>query len=849
MTSGSASGSARRRIVVASVALAVGAGAAVGVWVVRDGGGDRAKLRPLSVVVDPSIVPSSATIDGHAEGDPPRTVGRVVGESGVASDVVLGELIVSALDRARFDAFLRRVGGRVVDTFEPEEPGDPADYLVRVDASQASVDRVAADLGKVDPELGGRLRVGNDDTLRLLALAASESARFGVEISPNLVAESDGFGDGTSIEVPTGELDPNAFTWPFLNSGSAQDTGVAAALSLLDQRGKLKDRVKIMVVDGGFIPNKDFPLHYRVHETGWGSDNRLKCAGNPCPYHGTSVVLAAMGQIDNRYGTAGPAGPVAELIAVGAYSDKWKTYRRTLKLVKEFRPSVVNFSLGYGTTTFKAATQAQVDRRFKSMAKAGALVVASAGNDGDDVDQGTSLGESIFWSPCESKYVLCVGGLAHDSVFKDKGSNFGSDGDSRSVEIYAPFKTVTVADEAKASAKPYKTRYVTGTSFSAPFVAGVAALVKAADPTLGPDEIRKILLDTAHVGGVHFEHVIPKSKQRRINALAAVATVLGVTVKSPTVTITAPKTGEKLMVGEDVEFEGTAADFSGRRLPLSWSSSLEGEWNAKPTKSAVFRDQLRSGSHVITATARDIRGVEGTAQITVTVLNTPPQVAIIAPAAGFKVYVGIGVDLIGWTKDPDTNTALLERQVTWTVRKAGTPTTVFSETGHSVSIAGSELPVGSYIARFTANDASAVATAERTFTVQPVEPGKTPPVPQITSPKDGATYYQNGNTQPTISLTGKGTDSEDGSISGTRMRWTAISEQGTKKTLCVGSNFPGTGGGGFVTPKDCKQAEVKLGIDPGTVGSTTWVITLEVADSTGQISADSVGITIIHTTG
>ena len=840
----------RTRWLAAGAALLIFVGGGAFFLSTRDDDGaprDRDRqAEPFSLVVDESLAPASTTIAGFRAGDPPRAVGRIAGDEGVMSDLVLGELVVSAADPAAFDAFRSRVDGTVVDRFEPEEPGDPTDYLVRVDIAKVDDANAAADLVRADPALSGAMRVSSVATRRLMALAAREN-RDGLEVSVNWVGDGSGFEEGTSTEVGIDDLGADAFRWPFLNSGSAQDTGVAAALSLLDEIGRLKDRVRIMVVDGGFFPNADFPIYRKTYNLAWGAEGRLKCKGNPCPWHGTQVVLAAMAALDNRFGTAGPAGPLAELLAVGAYEDKWKTFKETLRHVKDERPHVVNFSLGYGVQTFKGATEKLADRRLRAMTRAGALVVASAGNEGKDVDNSTSLGESILWLPCESKHVLCVGGMRHDSMFLDPGSSFGSDGDSRSVEIYAPFQTVGVKDPTKPFDKA--TKYVTGTSFSAPFVSGVAALVKAAKPNLSPDGIRKLLLDTAHVGGVHFDHVIPNEQQLRIDALGAVTQALGVTAKAPVVSITAPANGKSIAVGQPLELEGTAVDFSGRRLPISWSSSKEGSWTPKPTKGSIYRLELKAGEHVVTASAKDVRGVEGKAQITVKVVNTPPEVAIVAPVQGAKIYEGIGVDLIGWTKDPDTDTAMTDRAVTWRLLKSGN--VVFEKTGHAVVVPGGDLAPGSYVARFTANDAGSVVAKERTFTIQQVPPGQTPPVAWIQSPQSGDTFYhQGGKPPPTIHLEGKGSDTEDGVISGMRYRWTAISEQGTSKTLCVGSNFPGTGGGGgFVAPKSCAEVDVQLGLDPKSVGSTTWAITLEVADSTGLISTDSVSVTVVFTVG
>ncbi|MBX3202488.1 MAG: hypothetical protein KF894_30460, partial [Labilithrix sp.] len=59
----------------------------------------------LTLPVDTSLAPAERTIGS-------RAVARVVGESGVAMDFFLGELVVATDDTAKLDAFVARWGGK-----------------------------------------------------------------------------------------------------------------------------------------------------------------------------------------------------------------------------------------------------------------------------------------------------------------------------------------------------------------------------------------------------------------------------------------------------------------------------------------------------------------------------------------------------------------------------------------------------------------------------------------------------------------------------------------------------------------------------------------------------------------
>src|SRR5690606_233002 len=102
----------------------------------------------------------------------------------------------------------------------------------------------------------------------------------------------------------------------------------------------------------------------------------------------------------------------------------------------------------------------------------GMLLFAAAGNDGKNVDsEGCTFGvcwERTWVTPCENAGVICVGGLAANSKNKAGNSNYGGE----QVDIFAPF-TLWLGPDPDA---PTNTaRAISGTSFSSPFTAGIAA--------------------------------------------------------------------------------------------------------------------------------------------------------------------------------------------------------------------------------------------------------------------------------------------------------------------------------------------------------------------------------------
>jgi serine protease len=827
----------RRMLVAALAAGLAGAAALAGIAAPVDGplGGTPAaahdpRSEPLAFQVDTRLRPSVRAVEPVGRLTTPRDTGVLAEPDGSTAELVLDEVVVHVKDPAELEAFLTRWGGSVLDSFAPDEQGQ--DHLVRVDVSRADPASLPTDLLATEPRQAGTHRASDERVLRLLALAAAEW-REGREVVIDWLVEPTGIADGKVFESPDILADgqpKSVFDWSYMRAGGPMDTGVTAAWQLLQDKGKLHTAVDYLVQDGGFTVNDDFPFDRSIVKADWGDSNVNGCSGgSSCPWHGTDVVLAGMGRVGNGYGTAGPAGPVVDdLIAVRNGIDYWTVLRRLEKAAEDTHPDVVNLSFTRDVNIGTSWARYWTDRRMDHVRDTGALIVASAGNDGDPVDSDT------LFIPCESVHVMCVGGMDTDATV-DPDSNFGLGDSTTSVEIYGPMCVRVLADPAQPAQNA--TRSSCGTSFASPFVGGVAALVMAADPSLSSEQVRTILNETAHVGGLG---ATVTGSQRRINALAAVARALGVTVAAPSVTIDKPTAGQTFSVGSSVDLWGKAVDYRGGSLPITWTSDRDG---TLADQAMTVVPPLSAGTHVITATATDSTGRTGTAKVTVTVTDAPPTSAISSPPANVKVVEGDPVNLVGTSLDPDTSTPVPDSQATWEVKRNGA--VVFTADGHEATLPGAKVLPGTYTAKFTAGGVAAT----RSFTVTAVPAGTTKPTATITKPASKLTLGSPAGQPVPIAFAGTGTDAEDGSVSGKRYRWTAYGSNGTKKVLCQGSDVPtGSNDGKLGAVKDCGSFTGELGMLADGHVTTTWTVWLEVFDSSGLVGTDSIPVELFLVT-
>jgi serine protease len=234
------------------------------------------------------------------------------------------------------------------------------------------------------------------------------------------------------------------------------------------------------------------------------------CATGNSSWHGTRVASLIGASSNDGVGMAGTGWgtrilPVRVLGKCGGFdSDIIDGMRWAAGLIVDGAPAnqnpadIINLSLG-GDDDCNAAYQSAVDE----ITGRGTLIVASVGNDG--IPPGT---------PANCSNVLGVGGIRHIGT-KIGFSNLGPGTDisapgGNCVNPGPPFTDaapcqfalqVAVDTGEKAPAAPSYTDFVTrpnfGTSFSAPLVAGAAALMHAVNPRLTPDQYTTLLQESA----------------------------------------------------------------------------------------------------------------------------------------------------------------------------------------------------------------------------------------------------------------------------------------------------------------------------------------------------------------
>lgn len=756
----------------------------------------------VSFTVDTSVEPTRPDLPTFGIGSP-RLLASLVDSLGNQADFVENELWLSTDDDNELVGVLSRWQGELINTLDPLQygvSGLPSQHLIRINTDIADTSHLAGNLMSLAPGGEGEHRVSSEAGLGLLAAAAQEAVA-GLDVGVNWVGWGDQFLDRTSLEAPTGTnidgdpYDPDAFNWPYLSVGSIQDIGVGEAWRAMELAGQLSNTVGLAVLDMGFTDTADLPA-------GWvaisnvpfltdpmGADGLGDCGGTDCPWHGTHVVSAAMAVPDNAFGSAGPAGPVADAVMVYTFGDFFTSAGALLGAVAE-GADIANMSYSAHVPPIGSPLVGPFDATTAALSSR-MLLFASAGNDDINVDaENCFLSSDWCWerrwvTPCENHGVICVGGLAWDSQLRHGSSNFGSDLDSTSsVDIYAPWTQWVGPDPDNTGNIAQQSG---GTSLSSPFAAGVAALIWAADPGLSAAEVENILYDTAHTSPDPQVH-------RYVNALDGVAAALGDI--PPYLVIVSPTDGESFVRGtESITFRADADDYEDGTPEITWTSNQDGEIGSSSTFAHRF---LSIGTHVITAEARDSAGQTASDTVTITITNDPPLVSIesitssIEPCGYFAcAYQAQDLVLIGSSWDPNEYHELDDSQVSWFLDSFPA---AFA-TGHQATIAGSILSVGTHVITFTGTDGTDSASDIVTIEIRS-DPVDTPPTAKILRP-DPNTWFLADQYDPVarnwykeVAFCGHGEDPEDGILFWYDVRWYLARDNGPLEFVDFGSPSP-----------------------------------------------------------
>jgi len=207
----------------------------------------------------------------------------------------------------------------------------------------------------------------------------------------------------------------------------------------------------------------------------------------PDASHGTGVAGIVAAERNNDQGVDGIAAGV-RIMAIRAVPDgdeRDKDVANAIRYAVDNGAHIINMSFGKAYSPDKAV----VDAAVRYADERGVLLVHAAGNDAKDLATEKNFPNDTYLSGGTAQHWIEVGasswrGLAN---LASEFSNFGRE----QVDIFAPGSDVL----STSPGNEYEA--ASGTSFAAPVVTGVAALMMAYYPSLSAADVRRIIFETA----------------------------------------------------------------------------------------------------------------------------------------------------------------------------------------------------------------------------------------------------------------------------------------------------------------------------------------------------------------
>lgn len=264
--------------------------------------------------------------------------------------------------------------------------------------------------------------------------------------------------------------------------------------------------------------------------------------------------------------------------------------------------------------------------------------------------------------------VVCAGNSGIQEAYA-ANSNLTAVTATTSTDAFATFSSFgSFVDIAAPGAGVYLTTssggYSTGngTSFASPVVAGVYALMAAANPRLTPANLDQALFSTAlDLGTAGPDLYYGAGRVDAARAVAAARSMVVTDTTAPAVAIGTPSGGTSIsgVVGVDV----TASDTGGvTQVELYANSKLVASDVAAPYQFSLDTTTLADGPLTLLAKAKDSSGNVGTsASVQVTVANDTiaPKATITSPASGAVVSGTVNVSGSGSDNKAVTKMSLL----------------------------------------------------------------------------------------------------------------------------------------------------------------------------------------------
>ena len=368
--------------------------------------------------------------------------------------------------------------------------------------------------------------------------------------------------------------------------------------------------------------------------------------------HGTAVAGCAAASTNNGIGIAGVAAN-CKIMPMRISDTAGLGYGSTIAAALTWaadhgaRVANVSFRMDYSATV-KAAAQYFMSK--------GGVVTMSAGNE-----------NTYYASATDNPYVLTVGATTSADALASYTNTGGN------IDVVAPGNSIYTTTRAGSYSS------WSGTSFSAPITAGVAALVISAKPTLTGDEVQSILKNSADdLGATGYDTGFGWG---RINAAKAVALAKPATTSTtpttntstststttstttttdtvlPIISITAPSANAN--VNGSVSITVNATDnVKMKKVQLMVDGAYVTQSLTAPYTNVWDASTATSGTHTISCRAVDAAGNIGLSQTitvtvgtitttttstttttteTTTVDTVAPVISIMSPSANAKV--------------------------------------------------------------------------------------------------------------------------------------------------------------------------------------------------------------------
>jgi subtilisin family serine protease len=207
----------------------------------------------------------------------------------------------------------------------------------------------------------------------------------------------------------------------------------------------------------------------------------------PDAAHGTGVAGIVAAERDNGIGVDGIASGVRIMTirAVPDGDERDKDVANAIRYAVDNGAHIINMSFGKAYSPEKAV----VDAAVRYADERGVLMIHAAGNDAKDLATENNFPNRHYLDGGSAQHWIEVGASnwRGADALASEFSNYGRE----QVDIFAPGSDIrsTWPDNEYSAAS--------GTSFAAPVVSGIAALLMAYYPELSAADVRRILLESA----------------------------------------------------------------------------------------------------------------------------------------------------------------------------------------------------------------------------------------------------------------------------------------------------------------------------------------------------------------